>query len=110
MIDSINDVLVIAVVSVVTLFTRVVPFILFPGDKRIPKPVMFLSKVLPCAVMGMLVIYCLKDVSFLSSPYGIPEFISIAAVVGLYLWKRNTLLSILAGTVCYMLLIQFVFV
>ena len=108
--NILNDVFVIAVVSVVTIFTRAIPFILFPGDRKIPKPIIFLSKVLPCSVMGMLIIYCLKDVSVISAPYGIPEFISIAVVVGLYLWKKNTLLSILTGTVCYMLLIQFIFI
>ena len=105
-----HDILVIIIVAAVTMLTRFLPFLLFPGNRKIPKPITFLSRVLPCSVTGMLVIYCLKDISLLSAPYGIPEFLSIALVAGTYIWKRNTLLSILLGTVCYMLLIQFVFV
>ena len=69
----------------------------------------FLGQVLPFAIMGMLVVYCLKDISFLSSPYGIPQLLSCAVVAALHVWKRSTLLSIAGGTACYMLLIQFVF-
>ena len=105
-----HDILVIIIVAAVTALIRFIPFILFPGNKKIPKAITFLSRVLPCAVMGMLVVYCLKGISLTSAPYGIPELISIFIVVLLYLWKRNTLISILFGTVCYMLLIQFVFV
>ena len=69
----------------------------------------YLSEVLPYAIMGMLVVYCLKDVSFTSAPFGIPEFLSCAVVAGLHIWKRNTLLSIGGGTVFYMLLVQYLF-
>ena len=105
-----HDMLIVAIVAVVTMLTRFIPFLLFPGNKKIPKPIAFLSRVLPCSVMGMLVIYCLKDISLFSPPHGIPEFLSVALVAGTYIWKRNTLLSILLSTACYMLLIQFVFV
>lgn len=104
------DILIIAVVAAVTVFTRVIPFLLFPGKRKIPKAIAFLSRVLPCSVMGMLVIYCLKDISLISFPYGIPEILSLALVITLYLWRKNTIISILSGTACYMLLIQFVFI
>lgn len=71
--------------------------------------VIVLGRILPAAVFGLLIVYCLKNVSFLSGSHGLPELISIALVTALHLWKRQTLLSIAAGTVCYMLLIQFVF-
>ena len=80
------------------------------GEKRkTPELVTYLGKVLPCAIMGMLVVYCLKEVSILQYPYGIPELLGIAFVAVLHLWKRNSLLSIGAGTVFYMVLVQVVF-
>jgi branched-subunit amino acid transport protein AzlD len=100
----------IAIVALATLATRALPFLLFPSGRTIPSYVQYLGLVLPSAVFGMLVIYCLRDVSVLSGWHGIPEFISIAVVVGLHLWKRNMFVSIAAGTVCYMLLVQLVFV
>lgn len=105
-----HDIFTVTVISAVTILTRFVPFMLFPGNKKTPKAVIFLSRMLPCAVMGMLIIYCLKDVSIVSAPHGIPELISIALVSLSYIWKKNTLVSILLGTVVYMLLTQFVFV
>ncbi len=106
--NSINEILMIAVISLVTIALRVVPFLVF-GTKKTPKFILFLGKYLPYAIMGMLVVYCLKGVSLLAAPYGLPELIAVLVVVGLHLWKRNTLLSIASGTICYMLLIQFVF-
>jgi branched-subunit amino acid transport protein AzlD len=102
-----HDVLLVLVVILVTAATRFLPFLIF--RKKTPPFVEYLGKVLPCAIMGMLVVYCLKDVSFLSAPYGIPEILGCAAVAVLHLWKRNTLLSIGVGTVFYMLLVQLVF-
>lgn len=93
-----------------TQLTRWLPFVLFPEKKEPPQFVLYLGKVLPPAMMGLLVAYCLKDVSVSASPYGIPELIALAAVVGLHLWRRNVLLSIGGGTVVYMLLVQLVFV
>ena len=104
-----HNVWIIAVASLVTMATRFLPFLIFRGDRKIPDIIVYLSKGLPYAIMGMLVVYCLKDVSFLTAPYGIPELLGCAAVALLHIWKRNTLLSIGVGTVFYMLLVQLVF-
>ena len=101
--------LYILVTATVTLILRVLPFILFKENAPTPKIITDLGKYLPYAIMAMLVVYCLKEVTPISYPYGIPELISVAAVVLLHIWKRNTLLSIAIGTVCYMLLVQFIF-
>lgn len=92
-----------------TMLTRVLPFLLFPAGKPTPKYLQYLGKVLPAAVFGLLVVYCLRNVSIVSGSHGIPELIAIAVVIGLHLWKKQMLLSIAGGTVCYMLLVQFVF-
>ena len=89
--------------------TRFLPFILFPEGKPTPKYIQYLGRVLPAAVFGLLVVYCLKDVSIFSGSHGLPEFIAIAVVILLHLWKRQMFLSIAGGTVCYMLLVQLVF-
>ena len=104
-----HDVLLIAVAVLVTMATRFLPFLIFGEKRKTPAIIEHLGKVLPCAIMGMLVVYCLKDVSFLSAPYGLPELIACAVVAALHIWKRNSLLSIGGGTVCYMLLVQLVF-
>ena len=101
--------LIIVVVALTTFATRVIPFLLFPKGREIPKTVQYLGKVLTPAVIGMLVVYCLKGTSVLTYPYGIPELIAVFVVVGLHVWKRNNLLSIGVGTVLYMVLIQLVF-
>ena len=98
-----------ALVVLGTMMTRFLPFLLFPADKPTPKYVQYLGKVLPAAVFGLLVIYCLKDVNIFTGSHGIPELIAIGVVVLLHLWKKQMLLSIAGGTVCYMLLVQFVF-
>ena len=92
-----------------TLLTRFLPFLLFPAGKPTPKYIRFLGKALPSAALGLLVVYCFKDVSILSGSHGLPELIAIGAVMLVHLWKRQLLLSIAAGTVTYMLLVQFVF-
>lgn len=92
-----------------TLITRFLPFILFSSDSKTPPYVKYLGKALPPAVFGMLVVYCLKNVSFVSGSHGIPELLSMAVVIGLHLYKRSMLLSIAGGTICYMLLVQLVF-
>ena len=99
----------IAVCALVTAGLRFLPFLIFGENRKTPEIVAYLGKVLPFAIMGMLVVYCLKDVSIISAPFGIPEAIGCAVVAGLHVWKRNTLLSIGAGTIAYMLLVQFVF-
>ncbi len=98
-------IITIAVVVFGTMLTRFIPFIVFPAGKPTPKYIQYLGKVLPGAVFGMLVIYCLKNVSIFSGSHGLPELISIAVVVALHLWKRQMLISIAAGTVCYMQLV-----
>ena len=104
-----QQLITIGMVVLGTMLTRFVPFIVFPAGKPTPKYITYLGRVLPAAVFGLLVVYCLKDVSFLTGWHGLPEPISIAVVVGLHLWKRQMLLSIAGGTVCYMLLVQLVF-
>ena len=104
---NLHAALLVAVMAVVTALLRFLPFLVF--RHKVPPYVMYLGEVLPAAIIGMLVIYCLKDISFLAAPYGIPELLGCAAVALLHIRKRNTLLSIGVGTVFYMLLVQFVF-
>lgn len=99
--------LLIAVMAVVTILLRFLPFLVF--RKQVPRYISYLGKVLPSAIIGMLVIYCFKDTVITAQPFGIPELIAAACVVGLQVWKRNSLISILTGTVVYMLLVQLVF-
>lgn len=102
-----NAVALIAVMALVTAMLRFLPFLVF--RKRTPAYIVYLGSVLPAALIGMLVVYCLKDVQITSAPHGLPELLATAAVVLLQAWKRNSLLSILAGTLLYMLLTQLVF-
>lgn len=99
---------IIAVTAAVTALIRFLPFLIF--HKGTPRPILYLGEVLPFAVMGMLVVYCLKNTSFISAPYGAPELLAILFVVIVHKWKHNTLLSVAGGTICYMLLVQMVFV
>lgn len=101
--------LTVGMVVLGTMLTRFLPFLAFPADKPTPRYVQYLGRVLPGAVFGMLVIYCLKSVSLFTGSHGLPEAIAIALVVALHLWKRQMLLSIAGGTVCYMLLVQLIF-
>jgi branched-subunit amino acid transport protein AzlD len=98
--------IIMLVVTAATVFTRALPFILFPENKKTPKYIQYLGKVLPLTIVGMLVVYCLKDVSVLSGSHGIPELIAIVVIVILHLWKENTLLSIGVGTALYMFILQ----
>ena len=102
-----NAAVLVAVMAVVTILLRFLPFLIF--RKQTPAYISYLGKVLPSAIIGMLVIYCLKDISLSVPPHGLPELIAVACVVGLQAWKRNSLLSILSGTLVYMVLIQTVF-
>lgn len=99
----------IAIIVLVTALTRFLPFILLSSSKKMPKIIDKLGKLLPFAIMGMLVVYCLKDISFTSVSGFLPASIGCIIVATLYVWKRNTLLSIIVGTISYMLLVQFVF-
>lgn len=104
--DKTHVVLTIAVASLMTVGLRFLPFLIFSGKRQTPPVISYLGKVLPYAVMGMLVVYCLKD---MTAPFGIPELLGCAAVALLHIWKRSTLLSIGGGTAVYMLLVNFVF-
>ena len=106
---DVHGALLVAVVAGVTALIRFLPFVVFGGGRPTPKFVVYLAGVLPCAIMAMLVVYCLRNVDVLLFAYGLPELIAIAVTISLHLWKRQMLLSIAGGTVCYMLLVQFVF-
>lgn len=99
-----NTFFMVSVIALVTAALRFLPFLVF--RKKTPEPILYLGRVLPFAIMAMLVVYCLKDVSFTAAPYGIPAVISVILVVLLHKWKHSTLLSILGGTVVYMLLMR----
>ena len=99
----------ILVMAAITALLRFLPFLAFPGGRKRPQIITYLGTVLPYSVMAMLVIYCLKNVSLIAAPHGIPELLAIVAVVCLHLWKKNTLLSIFGGTVFYLALVQVVF-
>lgn len=104
-----QQMITIGMAVLATMLTRFLPFLLFPEGKKTPPFVQYIGKVLPGAVFGMLIVYCLKDVQWLHGAHGLPEIIAIIAIVLLHLWKKQTLLSIGAGTILYMLLVQFVF-
>ncbi len=103
-----HSALIVATASIITMILRMLPFWVF-GTHRTPRYIVYLGKVLPFATMGMLVVYCLKGISFISSPYGLPELIACLLVVLVHVWRRNTLISILAGTLSYMLMVQLIF-
>lgn len=99
----------IIIVAICTFITRAIPFFLFGGKKEVPALVLYLGKILPPAVMCVLIIYCLRDINFHLASRFLPQIISVIAVILLHIWKRNNLLSIGTGTVLYMILVQFVF-
>lgn len=101
--------IMICIVALVTAALRFIPFFVFDRERSVPEFVLYLGRVLPYSIMAILVVYCLKGISFVKAPFGIPELISVLLVVVLHVWKRNTLLSIIGGTLCYMLLIQLIF-
>ncbi|MCD7777817.1 MAG: branched-chain amino acid transporter permease [Clostridiales bacterium] len=104
-----EQIITVCMIILGTVITRFLPFLIFPVGKPTPKAVKYLGKVLPGAIFGLLVIYCLKNVSVFTGSHGIPELISIAFTVLLHYMKKNMLLSIAGGTICYMLLVQLVF-
>ncbi len=107
--SNVHGILLVATVAGVTALLRFLPFWLFGEGRKTPRVISYLGRVLPYSIMGMLVVYCLRDVSFLRSPYGLPQLLAVGLVVLLHCWKRNTLLSILGGTFLYMILVQRVF-
>lgn len=104
-----QQIITIALCALGTMATRFLPFLVFSDKRPTPKYVSYLGKALPAAIFVMLVVYCLRNVSLLSGSHGLPELLAIAVTVALHLWKRQMLLSIAGGTVCYMLLVQLVF-
>jgi len=104
-----EQIITIAICVLGTMTTRFLPFLIFSDKKPTPKYIQYLGKALPAAIFGMLVVYCLKNVSILSGSYGIPELIAIVLTMALHLWRRQMLLSIAGGTICYMLLVQLMF-
>ncbi len=104
-----QTIITIIVIALVTALLRFLPFLLFRENRQTPALVSYLGQVLPYAVMGMLVVYCFKDVKFMEAPHGLPELISSSIVVLLHIWKRNTLISIGGGTLCYMVMVQVLF-
>ncbi len=105
-----QQIITIAMVVLGTMITRFLPFLVFPPDKPTPRYIQYLGKALPSAIFGLLVVYSLKDVTILSGTHGLPELIAALVVIGLHMWKKQMLLSIAGGTICYMLLVQLVFV
>ena len=107
--DKLHGILIVVVAAAVTMLLRFLPFLIFGENRKTPPIIAYLGQVLPYAIMGMLVVYCLKDVDITRAGSVLPACISCVLVGALHVWKRNTLLSIGAGTVCYMLLVQLVF-
>lgn len=101
--------IMVLIMAGITFFIRALPFLLFPGNKKTPSYILYLGKVLPYAIIGMLVVYCFKAVFLIRAPFGLPELIAGVAVVVLHVWKRNTLISIGSGTLLYMFLVQAIF-
>jgi len=104
-----HDIILIIIMALVTAATRFLPFLIFGEKKETPELITYLGKVLPFAIMGMLVVYCMKDVAFLEVPFGAPEILGCVIVAVLHLWKRNSLLSLGVGSVAYMLMVQLIF-
>ncbi len=104
-----EQLLTVALLAIATMLTRFLPFAVFSSGKPVPRIVSYLGKALPPAIFSMLVVYCLRSVDVLAGSHGIPELLAVSVTAGVHLWKRQTLLSIIAGTACYMLLLQLVF-
>lgn len=105
-----HDLLLIIVIALATLLTRALPFIIFNDSANRENLIDYLGQVLPYSIMAMLVIYCLKDIDFNASSHSLPEIIAVTITVCIHLWKNNTLLSIITGTISYMICIQIIFV
>ena len=106
---NLHSVLIVAVCALVTIGLRFLPFVIFRGDRPTPPYIVYLGKVLPYAIMGMLVVFCLKNVSLTAAPHGLPELVACAMTALLHVWKRNTLISIIGGTAAYMIMVQMIF-
>ena len=105
-----HDILIIIVVMIGTILTRAIPFLIFHNSDNLPPIINYLSKVLPYSIMAMLVVYCLKDINFITGNHGMPEIIAVTITIVIHLLKDNTLLSILVGTITYMVCVQMIFI
>ena len=109
MTDHRHAMIVIAVMGLAVLATRIVPVLIFGRGEKVPEFILYLGRVVPYTAMGLLIVYCLRDMPVLDAPHGLPEIISLTVVTVTYLWKRNTILSVVAGTALYMFLVQSIF-
>ena len=109
MTDYRHAIIVIIVMGLAVLATRIVPVFIFGRGEKVPEFILYLGRVMPYTAMGLLIVYCLRDMPVLEAPHGLPELISLAVVTLTYLWKRNTILSVVIGTALYMFLVQSVF-
>lgn len=107
--SPLQTLLMIMAIALGTFLTRSLPFILFPEGKEVPAYINYLGTVLPYAMIGLLVIYCLKDIDFTAIPFGLPEGVALLSIISLHYWKNNTLISIAGGTIMYMILVQTIF-
>lgn len=105
-----SDMMIIIVVALGTMLTRTLPFIIFNDSSKKPASIDYLGKVLPYSIMAMLVVYCLKDINFFNSNHGLPEIIAVFITIIVHLFKNNTLLSIIVGTISYMICVQLIFI
>ena len=101
---------IVIALAAATMITRFLPFLIFPAGKKIPEYVEYLGKTLPYAAIGLLVVYCLRNIKLLAAPFGLPQILAVAVIVVIHWWKGNSLLSIGVGTIFYMILIQYLFV
>lgn len=109
MTDYGHAMIVILVMGLAVLATRIVPVLIFGRGEKVPEFILYLGRVVPYTAMGLLIVYCLRDVPVFDAPHGLPELIALAVVVVSYIWKRNTIFSVVIGTALYMFLVQSVF-
>ena len=109
MIDYRHAFIIILIMGLVTLATRIVPVLIFGRGEKVPEFILYLGRVVPYTAMGLLIVYCLRDVPVFDAPHGLPELIALAVVAVSYIWKRNTIFSVVIGTALYMFLVQSVF-
>ncbi|NLP48790.1 MAG: branched-chain amino acid transporter AzlD [Clostridiales bacterium] len=107
--NHIHTVAVLSIIALITLATRALPFLVFGSRGEISQKILYIGRVLPLAVIAVLVVYCLRSLNLFTYPFGLPELISMGLIVILHLWKNSTILSVLGGTACYMILIRTLF-
>ena len=109
MTDYGHAMIVILVMGLAVLATRIVPVLIFGRGEKVPEFILYLGRVVPDTAMGLLIVYCLRDVPVFDAPHGLPELIALAVVAVSYIWKRNTIFSVVIGTALFMFLVQSVF-